>query len=81
MKEDRNKQLALKIKANLFHPDQMDTLIALFQDRIERRLVDLEQATDPHTIYRAQGAIKELREFLKLKDHTVNILRMGEENG
>ena len=51
------------------NPDLWKTFVAYTEERIQVAQRSMEQATDIQEIYRHQGAIRELRKQLKLRDN------------
>ena len=69
-----NSKLAQKINVNLNTPPIVDTLKEYADERIAILQRALKQHDDTTQIFRIQGAISELENFSKIRDHALAVL-------
>lgn len=62
-----DKILATKIVKVLTNPDLEEVLKEYFEFQLDRLRRSLELETNPNEIYKLQGRIQELRQFMKLR--------------
>jgi hypothetical protein len=70
MKQPREIVRAEKLRVVIQSNEYRETLGAWIEDAKNKALYDLENATEPHEVHRAQGAYRLIRDLTELITHT-----------